>query len=166
MRYRGSFFKQYDPVRSYRFQEKFFPFFVQQERRILAGGENFGAEYNLNSRPGRAPDRSFGLAPFRGWKSFGAGIPVVSQPANVPRRLRRVRNIFLNAINGASATRSYLTLHSRRGETFSHKASDLRCTGCCTGARLHPKNFPGVRQYAISVFADWKVMIGFFLLRM
>jgi hypothetical protein len=66
MKYRGPFFEQYDPVRSYGFQEKVFPFFVQQERRILAGGETSSAEYNLNSRPGRAPDRSFGLSPFRG----------------------------------------------------------------------------------------------------
>ena len=68
---------------AYRFQEKVFPFFVPEGRRILAGGETTGTGCNENPRPGRALDRSFGLSPFQGWKSFGANLPVVSPPANI-----------------------------------------------------------------------------------
>src|SRR5262245_29026213 len=51
--------------------------------RILAGGETTGAKCGWYSRPGRAPDRSFSLSPFQGWKSFGLQYPVVSPPANI-----------------------------------------------------------------------------------
>src|SRR2546427_11759660 len=63
--------------------EKVFPFFVPEGHRILAGGETTGTGGNGNPRPERAPDRSFGPAPFQGWKSFGAYLPVVSPPANI-----------------------------------------------------------------------------------
>jgi len=45
--------------------------FVPEGHWILAGGETTGTGRKGKSRPGRAPDRSFGLAPFQGWKSFG-----------------------------------------------------------------------------------------------
>src|SRR5262245_52317816 len=57
--------------------------FVPEGRRRLAGGETTGTGCNGESRPGRAQDRSLGLTPLQGWKSFGANTPVVSPPANI-----------------------------------------------------------------------------------
>src|SRR5262245_2452587 len=66
-------------------------FFVPEGHRILAVGKTHRYRMQRELAPGRAPDRSLGLSPFQGWKSFGAYIPVVSPPANLLRRLRRRR---------------------------------------------------------------------------
>src|SRR5262245_3914341 len=79
--------------------------FVPEGRLILAGGETTGAGSNGESRPGRAPDRSSGLTPFQGRKSFSANTPVVSPPANLHTAsgaeeniIERYRRIFKSAI--------------------------------------------------------------------
>jgi len=78
---------------------------VPEGHRILAGGETTGTGRNVESRPGRALDRSFGLSPFQGWKSLCADTPVVSPPANIRSAsgaeedfLERYRSIFNSAI--------------------------------------------------------------------
>ena len=63
--------------------EKVFPFFVPKGHRILAGGETTGTGGNGNPRPGRAPDQSFGPAPFQGWKSFGANISILNPQSSI-----------------------------------------------------------------------------------
>src|SRR5262245_9600870 len=77
--------------RRYRFQEEVLLFPTPEGHRILAGGETTGTGCNWSSRPGSAPDRSSGLSPLQGWKSFGADVPVVSPPANILQRPRRGR---------------------------------------------------------------------------
>src|SRR5262245_43769863 len=74
------------PMSPIDFKKKFFPVFVPEGHRILAGGETTGTGCDRNPRPGRTPDQSPGLAPFQGWESFGAHLPVVSPPANITQR--------------------------------------------------------------------------------